>query len=72
VAPRFYLDLIDGDETVPDEGGMETADLDGATTHAQAVLREIRLAARLTGAPGPWEIVIRDARGRPLRRIAVS
>jgi len=72
VAPRFYLDLIDGDETVPDEGGLEAADLDSATAHAQAVLGEIRMAGRLTGSPGPWEIVIRDARGRPLRRIAVS
>ncbi len=72
MAPRYYLDLIDGDETVPDEGGLETPDLDAATAHAQAVLREIRMAGRLTGAHGPWEIVIRDARGRPLRRIAVS
>ena len=72
MAPRFYLDLIDGSEFVRDQGGMEARDLDHATDHAQSVLQEIRKAGRLTGSQGPWAIVIRDRNGRSVRRIALS
>lgn len=72
MAPRFYLDLIDGSEVIRDTGGMEARDLDHATDHAQSVLQEIRKAGRLTGSAGPWAIVIRDRTGRSIRRIALS
>jgi hypothetical protein len=60
---RYYFDIRDGEELIPDEEGMELPDLDAAFREAARSLAEISPMGRRTVASGHVAIVVRDGSG---------
>ena len=71
MAARFYFDLTDGLNTIPDEVGVLAADLEEAAEQAWVVLAELRAADELTDIVEGWVLIIRDASGGTLMTLPV-
>ena len=71
MAERFFFDLTDGLNKIPDEVGVLAADLDEAVEQAQAVLAEMRVNDELADIVGAWMLTIRDAGGDTLVTLPV-
>jgi uncharacterized protein DUF6894 len=61
--PRYFFDIRDGEELIPDEEGMELPDLDAAFREAARSLAEISPMGRRNVASGQVAIVVRDGSG---------
>ncbi|WP_336491952.1 DUF6894 family protein [Methylobacterium nigriterrae] len=67
---RFYFDLVRQETLIPDEIGVEAADLDEALEQAQLALAEMREDGEAVSDEG-WALLIRDEAGTLLRRLSL-
>jgi hypothetical protein len=72
VAERFYFDVENGQDTIRDEEGVEAASLDEALAEARSVIDEMADEVQAADPSGTWTLVVRDAAGSPVSRIAIT
>lgn len=60
---RFYFDLVNGSEVIPDEEGVEARDLSGGVAQAGEVPAEMVQRGEFPDFDGAWRLVVRDSRG---------
>jgi hypothetical protein len=69
--PRYYFDIRDGEELIPDEEGMELPDLDAAFREAAYSLAEMSSKkGRVVGSG--IAVVVRNASGNVMLDTALS
>lgn len=62
--PRFYFDMLDGAEPIPDNDGNDLPDLEAARGYAIVAAREIvGDQARSGELPLSWTLIVRDESG---------
>ncbi|MGH1570469.1 DUF6894 family protein [Methylobacterium sp. P31] len=70
--PRFFFDVSNSEETIPDEEGVEAADLNEALSEARSVIAEMA-AAVIEADPGrSWTLIVRDEAGSAVGRIPIK
>jgi hypothetical protein len=70
---RFYFHLVEGDDRLADEEGIELPDLASAREEAERAAREVLADAIKAGLPSvPDAFVIADEAGRDIARIALA
>ena len=69
---RFYFDLVNRETILPDEVGVEAADLDEALEEAASALEELRDSGEAADLGEGWQLLIRDRAGTILRRLTVA
>jgi hypothetical protein len=70
---RCYFHLVNGDETIPDDTGVEVSDVDDAKAQALMAIHEIREEAIQVGASWRgWRLDIVDRSGRILLSIPLE
>ncbi len=70
VVTRYYFHLVDGYDVIPDEVGLDVADLTQAHVEASRVLCEFRRACAATAAASrDWCVEVADASGAVALRI---
>jgi hypothetical protein len=70
---RYYFNLTDGHEVIPDEIGIEVSDDRAALIHAFESVEELRREA--DASPSEWEgwrLNIMDASGRLIHSLALD
>lgn len=72
MAPRFFFDILNGEETISDREGAEASDVDEALTEARGVIAE--MADELAGADPDWRwtLIVRDGTGSVLGRLPIK
>lgn len=68
---RFYFDLVNGSRSIPDEEGVEAADLDEAVSQAGEVLAGLQERGELSDEAEAWALVIRDESGAVRHRFGL-
>ncbi|MGU3537488.1 DUF6894 family protein [Methylobacterium sp. A54F] len=68
---RYHFNLRKDDLIVPDDSGVEAADLDEAVRQAEIVLEEMGRSGELVGVEEGWRMVIKDADGTTLREVQI-
>jgi hypothetical protein len=70
---RYYFHLVDSYDLIPDEVGIEIADLAQARLEALEAVHEFRQECAPTAfPPGDWRIEVTDAFGAVAFRIELS
>jgi hypothetical protein len=70
---RLYLNIVQGDEIMPDEDGIEVRDIDAAVIDAKEVIQELQTAD--PGFASRWaetKLVISDESGAIIESIAMG
>ena len=67
---RYHFDLERGRDVMRDEEGVEADSACQAIEQALAVIEEIRASGEIK-AISRWELVIRDDRGDPVKRLVI-
>lgn len=72
MSSRFFFDVINGEEVISDEVGVEVSSLNEALAEARSVIAE--MAHEVTGDdPGPsWTLIVRDDAGSVLGRLPIK
>ncbi|MDR7040170.1 MULTISPECIES: DUF6894 family protein [Methylobacterium] len=68
---RFYFDLVCRERVIPDDTGIEAADLDEALEEAEAALQEMRRSGEASEFDEGWSLLIRDEGGAALRKLPI-
>ena len=68
---RFYFDLVNRETILPDEVGVEAADLDEALEEAASALEELRDSGEAADLGEGWQLLIRDKAGTLLRKLPI-
>jgi hypothetical protein len=68
----FFFDLVCGDEVIRDDEGVEARDLDQALAEARSAIAEIADEMIEDGSGQPWEMIVRDETGVPLRCLPIT
>ena len=68
---HFYFDLVNQETILPDDVGVEAADLDEALEEAASALEELRDSGEAADLGEGWQMVIRDKAGRVLRKLPI-
>lgn len=72
MARRFFFDVSNGKETIPDEEGVEAADLDEALSEARSVVAEM-VDEVAEADPGQlWKLIVRDETGAVVGRLPIK
>jgi hypothetical protein len=71
-AALFFFDLVCGDEVIRDDEGVEARDLDQALAEARSAIAEIADEMIEDGSGQPWEMIVRDETGVPLRCLPIT
>ncbi|WP_046869681.1 DUF6894 family protein [Microvirga massiliensis] len=70
---RYYFHLVDGHDVIPDEVGIDVADLAQARIEAVQAIREVgQECAHAAAASGNWRIDVTDAFGAVAFQIDMS
>jgi hypothetical protein len=70
---RLYFHLVDGTATIPDEAGIEVANLDAAKAEALSTIREMRAEHGTEPRDwASWRLVVADASGDVLFSLDVA
>ena len=70
--PRFYFDVREGSRFVPDEEGMEFADLDAAEHEAAVAAAGIGRDLLPKGGERQVAVEIRNDQGQPVTTVTVT
>jgi hypothetical protein len=68
----FFFDLVCGDEVIRDGEGVEARDLNQALAEARSAIAEIADKMIEDGSGQPWEMIVRDETGVPLRCLPIT
>jgi hypothetical protein len=60
VSPRFFFDVSNGEETLPDEVGVEASDLSEVLAEARGVIVEMADEVIEAEAEPSWTMIVRD------------
>lgn len=66
---RYYFDLVDGDDVIPDDVGVEADSLEQAVEVAREAIDEMRGDGEIL--LGHWEMVVRSADGSLTRKLPI-
>jgi hypothetical protein len=72
MSPRFFFDLVCGDEVIRDDEGVEARDLNQALAEARSVIAEMADEITEDGSDQPWVLVVRDYTGAPVGRLPIT
>ena len=72
MSPRFFFDVSNGDETIPDEAGIEAATVDEVLVEARVVIAEMADEAIGIDLDQRWTMVVRDAAGSTVGRLPIK
>ncbi len=68
--PRFYLDVLDGDQVIEDPNGIDFADLDTAIAEAVAGARDLVAHGIMQNKDGSGQsFLIRDGQGETVATV---
>jgi hypothetical protein len=63
VSPRFFFDVSNGEETLPDEVGVEASDLSEVLAEARGVIVKMADEVILAESGPSWTMIVRDEVG---------
>ena len=69
MSSRFFFDVTNGEETIPDEVGVEAASLDEALAEARSVIAEMTDVAAGADPDPQWSMIVRDEAGSAVGRL---
>jgi hypothetical protein len=69
---RYYFHLVDGHDVIPDEVGIDVADLAQARVEAVQAIHELGQECAQAAAPGNWRIDVTDAFGAVAFQVDLS
>jgi hypothetical protein len=72
VSPRFFFDVTNGEETLPDEVGVEAADLTEMLAEAERVIVEMADGVIEADPNASWTLIVRDEAGATVGRLPVK
>ncbi|MCJ2096524.1 hypothetical protein MKK67_29050 [Methylobacterium sp. J-072] len=72
MSQRFFFDVSNGDETIPDEAGIEAATVDEVLAEARDVIIEMADEAIGIDLDQRWTMVVRDAAGSIVGRLPIK
>jgi hypothetical protein len=72
VSPRFFIDVSNGEEILPDEVGVEASDLSEVLAEARGVIVEMADEVMRSRPDQSWALIVRDAAGAPVGRLPIK
>ncbi|MHB2210901.1 DUF6894 family protein [Methylobacterium sp. CM6257] len=72
MSPRFFFDVLRGEETMPDGLGAEAANLNEALTEARRVISEMADEVAEANPGQPLTLIVRNSAGWVLARLPIK
>lgn len=72
MSARFFFDVSNGEEILPDEVGAEASDLSEALAEARAIIVEMADEVMRSHPDRSWSLIVRDAAGAPVGRLPIK
>ena len=72
MSQRFFFDVSDGEETLPDKFGVEASDLTEVIVEARSVIAEMADEVVKSNPDRPWTLIGRDKAGLTVARLPIE
>lgn len=72
VGQRFHFDLMNGEELIRDDEGIEASSPDEAIKEARAALADMRASEDAPASGEGWRLIVRDERGMTVGAISLN